>query len=52
MSVHRYVTAAGEVRYRARVKAHGRYAASRVFDRKADAIAWEQDQQRGLRRGE
>jgi integrase len=52
VSVHRYVTAAGTVRYRARVKAHGRHAASRVFDRKADAVAWEQDQLRDLRTGE
>jgi integrase len=52
VSVHRYVTPAGTVRYRARVKAHGRYAASRVFDRKADAVAWEQEQLRDLRTGE
>ena len=52
MSVQRYVTRAGRVRYRARVKAHGREVATRVFDRKADAVAWEQDQSRGLRIGE
>ena len=52
MSIQRYVTRAGRVRYRARVKAHGREVATRVFDRKGDAVAWEQDQLRGLRLGE
>ncbi len=52
MSVQRYVTGVGLVRYRARVKSHGRYVATRVFDRKADAVAWEQDQSRRLRLGE
>lgn len=52
MSVQRYVTASGEVRYRARVKSHGRQVASRVFDRKRDAEFWEQDQTRRLRLGE
>lgn len=52
MSVHRYVTASGKVRYRARVKSHGRYVASRVFERKKDAEAWEQEQTRKLRIGE
>src|SRR5262245_48802513 len=52
MSVQRYVIASGRVRYRARVKSHGRYVVSRVFDRKADAVAWEQDQRRRLRLGE
>ncbi len=52
MSIQRYVTRAGRVRYRARVKAHGREVATRVFDRKGDAVAWEQDQLRGLRIGE
>lgn len=52
MSVQRYVTRSGRVRYRARVKAHGREVATRVFDRKNDAVAWEQDQVRGLRLGE
>ena len=42
----------GAVRYRARVKSHGRYVATRVFERKADAVAWEQDQRRRLRLGE
>jgi Phage integrase, N-terminal SAM-like domain len=52
MSVQRYATASGRVRYRARVKSHGRYVATRVFDRKAEAVAWEQDQTRRLRLGE
>jgi hypothetical protein len=52
MSVQRYTTASGAVRYRARVKSHGRAVASRVFSRKADAVAWEQDQYRRLRSGE
>jgi len=34
------------------VKSHGREVAARVFERKADAIAWEQDQRRRLRLGE
>ncbi len=41
MSVQRYVTPSGRVRYRARIKAHGREVATRVFDRKSDAVAWE-----------
>jgi integrase len=52
MGVQRYVLPSGAVRYRARVKSHGREVATRVFDRKADAIAWEQDQRRRLRLGE
>lgn len=52
MSVQRSTTASGRVRYRARVKSHGRYVTTRVFDRKADAVAWEQDQTRKLRLGE
>lgn len=52
MSIQRYVTASGAVRYRARVKSHGRAVASRVFSRKGDALAWEQDQYRRLRSGE
>src|SRR5262249_43478231 len=39
-------------RYRARVKSHGREIAARVFERRGDAIAWEQDQRRRLRLGE
>jgi integrase len=34
------------------VKFHGREVAARVFERRADAIAWEQDQRRRLRLGE
>ena len=44
MSVQRYTIASGAVRYRARVKSHGRHVTTRVFERKADAVAWEQDQ--------
>src|SRR5215470_14145673 len=52
MGVQRYTLPSGAVRYRARVKWHGRYVATRVFERKADAVAWEQDQRRRLRLGE
>jgi integrase len=40
------------VRYRSRVKSHGREVATHVFDRKSDAVAWEQEQTRRLRLGE
>lgn len=43
MSIQRRTTASGEVRYKARVKSHGREIASRVFTRKSDAIVWEQE---------
>ena len=52
MSIQRYETAGGRVRYRARVKHHGREVATRVFDRKRDAEAWEEEQKRKLRLGE
>ncbi len=52
MGVQRYVLRSGAVRYRARVKFHGREVANRVFERRADAVAWEQDQPRRLRLGE
>src|SRR5262249_34100690 len=52
MGVQRYTLPSGVVRYRARVKSHGREVAARVFDRKAEAVAWEQDQRRRLRLGE
>jgi integrase len=52
MSVQRYTTPDGRVRYRARVKHHGREVATRVFDRKRDAEAWEHEQTRRLRLGE
>jgi integrase len=52
MSVQRYTTSSGQVRYRARVKSHGRYVATKVFDRKSDATTWEQEQTRKLRLGE
>lgn len=51
MSVQK-IMRAGKPRYRARVKSHGREVATKVFDRKGDAIAWEQEQLRQLRRGE
>jgi integrase len=52
MGVQRYKLSSGAVRYRARVKSHGREVATRVFERRADAVAWEQDQRRRLRLGE
>ena len=52
MGVQRYTLPSGAVRYRARVKSNGRYVATRVFERKADAVAWDQDQRRRLRLGE
>jgi integrase len=52
MTVQRRVSSAGEVRWRARIKSHGREIASATFQRKADAIAWEQEQMRRLRLGE
>jgi integrase len=52
MGVQRYTLSTGAVRYRARVKSHGRYVATRVFERKAEAVAWEEDQRRRLRLGE
>src|SRR5215831_7795752 len=52
MGVQRYKLLSGAVRYRARVKSQGREVAARVFERKADAVAWEQDQRRRLRLGE
>lgn len=51
MSVQRYVKG-GRVRYRARVKHHGREVATQVFDRKNDALVWEQEQRRRLLLGE
>jgi integrase len=52
MGVQRYVLRSGAVRYRARVKFHGHEVANRVFEHRADAVAWEQDQRRRLRLGE
>jgi integrase len=46
------ITRAGRVKYRARVKHHGREVATQVFDRKRDAETWEDDQKRRLRMGE
>ena len=43
MSVQQIVR--GEtLRYRARVKSHGREVATRVFERKRDAVSWAQEQ--------
>lgn len=39
MGVQRLVRS-DRVRDRARVKSHGHEVATRVFDRKADAVAW------------
>ena len=47
--IQRYTLPSGKVRYRARVYFHGRAVATRVFDRKSDAVAWEQEQYRFLR---
>jgi integrase len=52
MSVQRYTLPSGVVRYRARVKHHGREVATRVFVRKKDALAWESEQRRRLVIGE
>lgn len=52
MSVQRLVIISGAVRYKARVKSQGRQVASRTFDRKSDALAWEREQTRRLRLGE
>jgi hypothetical protein len=52
VSIQRRVTPEGKVRYRARIKANSREVASRMFDRKSDAVAWEQDQRRQLRASE
>ena len=52
MSVQRFTTPSGSLRYRARVKHHGREVARRVFERKRDADAWEEEQKRDLRAGD
>lgn len=52
MGVQRYTLPSGAVRYHARVMSHGRYVATRVFERKADAVAWDQEQRRRLHLGE
>jgi integrase len=52
VSVQRTVTKTGLVRYRARIKSHGREVATRVFARRGDAVAWEQDQARKIRDGD
>lgn len=51
MSVRRRVLPSGAVRYRARVKSSGVEVANKTFERRADAVAWEQDQLRRLSRG-
>jgi integrase len=52
MSIERRLTGDGSLRYKARVKWHGRVVASRTFRRRSDALAWEQEQLRRLRLGE
>ena len=52
MSVQRRVNPSGKVRYRARVKLQGHQFTSRTFARRADAVAWEQEQAQRLRLGE
>ena len=52
MGIQRYTTAGGGVRYRARIKFHGREVATRVFERRRDAEAWEREQKRRLHLGE
>ena len=52
MGIQRYVTSSGAVRYRARIKFHGREIATRVFERRRDAEAWEREQKRRLHLGE
>jgi integrase len=52
MGIQRRVTSTGEVRYKARIKSHGREIATRTFTRRADAKDWEQEQTRKLRHGE
>jgi integrase len=52
MGIQRYATASGSVRYRARIKFHGREVATRVFERRRDAEAWEREQKRRLHLGE
>jgi integrase len=52
VSVQRVMTPAGRVRFRARVKFHGREVATKYFDRRADAVAWANDQSRHLRIGD
>jgi integrase len=51
LSIQRYVRE-GRVRYRARVKHHGREVVTQVFDRKNDAVVWEREQRRRLMLGE
>jgi hypothetical protein len=52
VSVQRRLGSNGKPRWRARVKSHGHEISSRTFDRRVDAIAWEQDQVRRLRLGD
>jgi integrase len=52
MGIQRYTTTGGNVRYRARIKFHGREVATRVFERRRDAEAWEREQKRRLHLGE
>ncbi|MCC2028808.1 tyrosine-type recombinase/integrase [Microbacterium sp. YMB-B2] len=51
MSVETRKTKAGKNRYIARIKAGGQLVASRSFDRKNDALAWEREQLRLITTG-
>ncbi len=52
MSVQRIVISTGQATYKARVKSGGRQVATRTFDRRADAVAWEREQSQRLRQGD
>ncbi len=52
MSVERRQTSNGAVRYVARVKSGRQLVASKTFDRKGDAEAWEREQRRALAFGQ
>jgi integrase len=47
--IRRYKLRSGKIRYRARLYFHGVEVATRVFDRRGDAVAWEQEQAQRLR---
>lgn len=52
MSVQRIVNTDGTVRFKARVKSGGRQVATRRFERRTEAIAWEREQVQRLSRGD
>jgi integrase len=49
VSIGSYKTSRGKKRYRVWIYSHGRVVATDTFDRKGDAVAWEQDKYRELR---